>query len=484
MSGAVVIIGGGVTGLAAAYELERAAGAATVTLLEGGPRLGGKIVTERQDGFVIEGGPDSFLTVKPHAVDLCRKLGLDDQLVATLWPRDVFVLSRGRLHPLPDGLVALVPTRLGQFIRSRLFSWPEKVRFALELLVPPHRNGADESVGAFVRRRLGRAAVDRLAAPLLAGIYAGDVDRLSLWATFPQLAEMERRYGSLVAAALRRRAAQGRAARHGTAVGNGGGEFGMFATLRGGLDILVNHLAGSLQRVTAHRGRTAVGVARDGREYQVILADGTRHHADTVIVTTPAFAAARLLGDVNPAAARALAAISYVSTAAVAFGFRRADIAHPLAGHGYVVAHREQALHTACTWVSSKWPGRVPRGHVLLRCYAGRASDQRAAAMADGELARAVLAELRPLLGVNGTPILTRVFRWADAMPQYDVGHLAHVAVIEEALRQTPGIIVTGAGYRGVGIPDCIRQGHEAAHAALAGQGSAGVTIGRRRDEA
>jgi len=451
----VVVIGAGITGLAAAYDLNTlvASGALDgATVLEAGPRAGGKILTERADGFLVEGGPDSFLTVKPHALQLCREVGLGDRVVGTLPPRDVFVLHRGRLQPLPEGLTSMVPAP-ASLLRSPLFSWPEKVRFALDLFVPPSPDGADLSLGEFFGRRLGRAAVDRLVAPLLAGIYAGDPDHLSLQATFPQYADSVRRHGGLI-----------RASRAGRRAGPAAPpDPGLFATLAGGLTELVDALAKSLTHV-AVRTRTPVKtVTRGGRRYLVGLADGSSLPADAVIVTVPAPAAGHLLAGLNPNAAALMQQIPYASTAVVVAGFRRTDVAHPLVGHGYVVARSEGTLHTACTWVSSKWPGCAPPDHLVLRCYAGRAGDRRALTLDDGDLVNAVIAEVKPLLGVSGTAVFTRVYRWPDAMPQYLVGHRALVAGIEQALEATPGIAVAGAAYCGVGLPDCIREGRAAA---------------------
>jgi len=471
MSGSCVVIGGGITGLAAAHALNAAVAAGfldTATLLEAAPQLGGKIVTERMDGFVLEAGPDSFLTAKPEAVDLCRTLGLSDQVIGTVAPRLVFVLSRGVLEPLPDGLAGLVPTRLLPFLRSGLFSVWEKARMAGELVVSSHRNGAEESVGEFVRRRLGPAAVDRLAAPLLAGIYAGDVDRLSLRATFPQLAEAESQYGSLMMAAVRRDLRRRR--RHPPDDHADSGDtdrLGMFATLRGGLDHLVNRIKDSLPHVGVRTGAPARVITREGNQYRVHLSNGADVDADVVIVTTPTYAAARLLRGLTASAASALQQIPYVSTAVIALGFARTDVTHPLAGHGYVVARGEGLTHTACTWTSSKWPRRTPTNCVLLRCYVGHAGDRRVLDEDDDSLVATVLAEIRPLLGITGRPLLARVHRWEDAMPQYDVGHLGRVEAIMDALSQTPGVLVAGAGYGGIGLPDCIRQGTEVAGAAL-----------------
>ncbi len=473
----ILIIGGGIAGLAAAHALNgRVADGAigAVTLLEAAPRLGGKIHTEQVDEFLIEAGPDALLALKPHGVALCREVGLGDRLIHTLEPRRAYVLHRSRLHPVPDGFPAPIPQRLWSLFQSRLFSPLEKVRFLLEPLTPPNLNHVDESLGSFVRRRLGQAAVDRLAAPLLAGIYAGDVDGLSVRATFPQLVELEQRYGSLTRAM--------RAPRLMPA--SGGGTDPAFVTLVAGLKELVDRVVERLDQVTIRTGTPASALepGQDGR-FIITLDSGERLASDGIVLAVPATTAAVLLRSVNPAAAAFAGSIPYVSTAVVALGFRRQDVAHPLSGHGYVVARGEGVLHTACTWVSSKWPYRAPPGHVLLRCYVGRAGDQVALMMDDDSLVGTILRELRPLLGISASPTLIRVLRWKEALPQYLVGHLDKMAALERALEHTPGIVLAGAGYRGVGIPDCIRQGIEAARGILAlfGRGHATWSSGLTR---
>jgi len=461
----IAVVGGGITGLAAAHTLQQGTAdgrVARVTLIEGAPRLGGKIVTERVGGFLIEGGPDSFLTLKPEAVQFARALGLGDRLIPTRQPRHVFILYRGRLHPLPDGLTSLVPRRLGPFLRSDLFSIREKARFGWDLIAPQNRNGDDETIGAFVRRRLGPAAVERLAGPLLAGIHAGDVEALSLRATFPTLAEAEARYGGLIRAMLARRRGAPTAA----------GEAAMFMTLAGGLQELVDHAAAALRAVAVRTGTRVLALERRGFGYRIVLEEGEVVEADAVILATPAHVSAALLRGVNDAAAQVAADIPHASTAAVALGFRRSQVAHDLVGHGYVVAASEGRLHTACTWASSKWPDRAPADHVLLRCFVGRAGQGQGLELADDLLVRTLVAELAPFLGLRGDPVLARVYRWPAAMPQYTVGHLDRLRALRAALARTPGLFVAGGGYEGVGLPDCIRQGRDAAAAALASTSS------------
>ena len=474
----VVVVGGGITGLAAAHALDRAAARGEldgVVLLEASARLGGKVLTEGVDGYLIEGGPDSFITIKPQAVQFARALGLGDRLVGTLEPRHVFIRHGGRLLPLPEGMTGLIPARLEPFVRSPLFSLREKARFGLEPFIRPAPNGADESLGGFVRRRLGRAAVDRLAAPLLAGIHAGDIDRLSLRATFPQLADAERRFGSLTRAVLARRRAVGR-----STPADQDAHLPMFMTLRGGLEELVRGVISSLRHVPVRTRTPVAGLRSRNGGYVLDLANGEQLETEVVVLAVPSDAAGRLLGQVNGAAAAVVREIRSVSTAVLALGFRREQVRHPLAGHGYVGSHREPTAHTACTWVSSKWPARAPEGMVQLRCFIGRDGAQDALAMEDHDLTAAVIAELRPVLGISGDPALTRLYRWKDAMPQYEVGHLDRLGAMEAALAATPGLVAAGAPYRGVGLPDCIAQGMRAAQQALAALSPARAESGVR----
>ncbi|MDR7507079.1 MAG: protoporphyrinogen oxidase [Armatimonadota bacterium] len=450
----VVVVGGGIAGLAAAWALDRAARAGAAVepwLVESADRLGGKVLTERVGGFLVEAGPDSFLTVKPWALDLCRALELSDRLVHPRPPRRLYVLHRRRLHPLPADLAGLVPRSLAALAGSSLFSWTDKVRMALEVLVPAHPDGADESVGAFFRRRLGRAAVERLVGPLLGAIYGGDPDRLSLAATVPQYRRMVSRHGSLLRAARTLSGTAGESA---------------FATLAGGVGELVGRLAADLRRTTVRTGCPALEVDADGAGYRVRLADGRTVSADAVVVATPAPQAAALLQTVAPETAGLLRTIPYAPAAVVSVGVAREQVGHPLDGHGYLVARGEGLLHTACTWSSAKWPHRAPPGHALLRFYVGAPPE----GVADGALAATVLEEARPLLGLRGSPVLVRVHRWEQALPQYRVGHLDLVAAIERDLDRLPGLAVAGAAYRGVGLPDCVRQGMEAAARVLAKQ--------------
>lgn len=457
----MVVVGGGIAGLSAAYALSHSDGPPVAcTLVEGDSRLGGKILTEQVDGFVIEGGPDSFLSQKPWGIELCRKLGLEDRLIGTNPDRRrTFVYSRGRLEELPEGLALGVPTRLGPFVRSGLLSWPGKLRLGAEIFVPRRREEGDESLGGFFRRRLGDEALERIIEPLMTGIYAGDADRLSIMATFPRFPEMEREHGSLVRSMLSAR-------RRRTASDEGEPpRWTPFVTLRGGLSELVEALAGRLSAVKVCVGRrvTAVRSCGTGRGYEVLVEGESSLKADAVVLATPAFGAAALLEPLDGTVAGLLGGIPYASTATVTLGYRREGFSHDLDGYGFVIPRIEGRTLLASTWSSSKWGHRAPDGSVLIRSYIGGAGRETALERSDEELVELARADLRHVMGVMEKPALARVFRWPRAMPQYLVGHLDRLAAIEARLQGLPGVFVAGAGYRGVGVPDCIRDGLGAA---------------------
>jgi oxygen-dependent protoporphyrinogen oxidase len=459
----LVVVGGGITGLAAAHravEVARERGVALdLTLLEARPRLGGTIATERAGGFLVEAGPDSFLSEKPWALALCRRLGVEDRLVRTDDRfRKVFVWRGGRLHPLPDGFQLLAPTRLGPFAASSLFSWPGKARMALDLVLP-RGGGDDESLGAFVRRRLGREALERVAQPLVAGIYTADPDELSLAATMPRFLELERRERSVIKALWRAQRAAPQA-------GTSGARWSLFVTFREGMQALVDTLAARLPAGAARVGAAVTALERAGAGWRVGLAQGVLP-ADAVIVAAESHAAARLLRYVDPALATLLGDVPYASAATVSLGYRRDDVPHPLDGFGLVVPRTERRALLACTFSSVKYPDRAPAGHVLLRGFVGGALDPAILEEDDATLVARVRGELREALGIAAEPVLARVSRWPRSMPQYHVGHLGRVDAVERAVGALPGLVLAGGAYRGVGIADCVRSGEAAAEAVL-----------------
>lgn len=444
----VIIVGGGITGLAAAHELTRR-GVAFV-LFEASARAGGLIRTEHVDGFTMDAGPDSLLAQKPAALELCTEIGLADRLIATTPPRTAFVLKRGRLHALPSPSVLGIPTSAAALLRYDLLSLPQRARLALEPLVPRGADG-DESVASFFRRRFGAAAVDLIAQPLLGGIHAGHIEELSIASLFPTMLEAERRPGGVIRNLARRRPPT---------------PGGPFRALRGGMEELVRTLVDRMPPGALVFGAPVHELAPEGASWRV-AAHGRIARAAAVLLTAPAHAVAPLLHPLDTAAGEICAGVPYVSTASVAMAWPRRAVPHPLAGSGFVVARRySTARITACTWVSSKWEGRAPADHVLLRAFIGGAHDPAAAGLPDDELVRIAVHDVSRTLRIADPPVLARVFRAPHAGAQHTVGHAARIAALRERLRALPGLLAAGSGFDAVGIPDCIAQGRRAAAAA------------------
>lgn len=447
-----VVVGGGITGLAAGLDLRRALGADAVVLLESSDRLGGKIRTEHHDGLLIEGGPDSFLASKPGGVELCRTLGLEDRLVAFRpGARRAFVKRRGRLHPLPEGITGLVPSRIAPLLASRTLSLRGRLRAGFEPLVRRRRDESDESIGAFVRRRFGHEAYEHLIEPLLSGIYAGDGDALSLQSTFPQLRRMEREHGSV----MRSLVATPRPERHGAG----------FVTLPGGLVELVDAARAALEGVVICTNAPVHHIERAGSGYRVVLASGEVVAARSVVLATPAAAAATIVSSLDGTLAAPLARIPHVSTAIVTLAFRNEDAAPLPETYGYVSPRAEGGRVVACSISSRKFEGRAPDHRVLFRCFLGRAGSEGIMNDPDEVLVREASDELHQVLGIAGAPVVAHVTRWPDGLPQYTTGHATRMAEIAERLRASPGLQLAGASFDGVGIPDCIASGQKAAAA-------------------
>jgi protoporphyrinogen/coproporphyrinogen III oxidase len=465
----VVIVGAGISGLAAAHALQSRAASSGVplncTLIEAEDRCGGKILTHRVDDFVIEAGPDSFLSQKPWALDLCRELGLSEQLINTNeTPEKAFVYSRGRLRPLPDGLVVVVPAKLGPFLRSGLLSWAGIARMGLDLVISKGPVAQDESLAAFFRRRFGAEAFERLIEPLMAGIYAGDADDMSIRATFPRFVEFEQEHGSLLRGMLASKSL------------NGGGlpRRTTFVTLEGGLSTLVDALLPRIttsgvrvlygQRVAAIRARSMRSVSSP---YELLLESGSPVPADAVVLATPAFASAALVRGLSPEASALLAAIPYASTATVSLAYHTTELGPLVRGFGFVVPRVERRDLLAATWTSLKWSHRGPASHTLVRCYVGGVGREAIAHADDISMIRRVRDELQAIAGITHEPVYAEVNRWERGMPQYQVGHLQRLDKIQSQLQSYRGLYLTGSAYRGIGIPDCIRDGIETAERVL-----------------
>jgi oxygen-dependent protoporphyrinogen oxidase len=444
----VVIVGAGIAGLAAAYELTRRGVGSLV--LDAGHRPGGVILTERIDGFLIDAGPDSLLAQKPAALDLCRELGLGERVMPTRPPRRAFILRRGRFHPLPEASVLGIPTRFMPLATTGLFTLAGKARMGLDLILPRRTTTGDpdddESIGAFMRRRFGDEVVRYLAQPLLAGIHSGDVERLSMRALFPRLIDAEARHRSLILAFRRMQGSQA-----------GSASDGIFRSLPGGIGELADCLVAALPAGTVRAGAPVRSIEATPGGYRLILDGHPPVAAHAVIVTTPAHAAARLFAAIDARLAARCAEVPYVSSATAALGYRRDQVAHPLAGSGFVVPKVEADVRLmAGSWVSSKWPGRAPEGYVLLRAFLGGARDPDLMSWEDGDLAALARTEMARLHGISGDPSLVRLYRWERANAQHEVGHLARMAEIDRRLVDHPGLFVTGSGFRGTGVTDCV----------------------------
>lgn len=455
----LTIIGGGIAGLSAAYYASRTNHYSQITLLEADSRWGGKIITDRvafDDGqFIIEGGPDTFLATKPWGVALCKELGLGERLHGTNpHKKNTYVLNKGRLLPLPDGLAMMIPSDVPSILRSRLLSWAGKARMGLDFVLPPHRPNGDESLGAFISRRLGREAYENLIEPLMSGIYAGDGDQLSLASTFPYLRDLELKYGSLARGALKMRQQSN---------GKTPGSRSAFLTPTTGLAEIVEALVAHLQShgVDMRLNARVTSITRNlQRETWNLKLDAATLDTDSLILATPAYISGRLLASFDPKLASALQSIPYASTATVSLAYRQSDLPRELDGYGYVIPRREGRKALACTWTSTKFPHRAPAGYALLRVFVGRAGQN--IPWNQNEMIELAKEELKLTLGVAAEPLFSRVFMWENAMPQYNLGHPEILKQIDAALEKYPSLALAGNGYRGIGIPDCIRSGEEA----------------------
>lgn len=459
MTAHVVVVGGGVTGLTAAYRLlSQGEGKVRVTMLESSDRLGGNIRTWRAGGLVLDGGPDAFVVQKPEAAALCREIGLGDRMVETQpQNRRVYVARGDTLHVLPEGVVLTIPTRIVPLARSGLFSWGGKLRMGLDLVRPPRRDGEDESIASFVRRRLGEEALVRLAEPLMGGIYAGDCEKLSIRATFPQLAALEEKHGSLVRGVLATRPPQKEGAPPASA----------FFSLRGGMGELIETLETQARERGAeiHTGfavRAVGGGMAAGARLRVVAEDrggaALALDADHVVLATPAHAASRALEDLAPRLAGEVGAIPYVSTATMLLAYHRRDVPHPLDAVGVVLPRDAGRRILAITFVTSKWESRAPEGTALIRVFFGGFRREEDVALDDDALERIAREELRAVLGITAAPTTTRAFHYPKSNPQPVLGHKERLARVAAQVDAIPGLHVGGAAYDGVGIPDCVRQ--------------------------
>ena len=455
----IAIVGGGISGLSAAYELEEqrrnSSLALEYVLYESSSQLGGVLRTEHIDGCVVEAGPDSFITEKPWAADLCRELGLGDQLIGSNdADRKTYILVRGRLIEMPDGLMFLVPTKIMPTVLSPLFSWKTKLRMAMELFHPPRAVGHDESVGEFVERHYGSEMVERLGDPLLSGVYGGEAASLSVRAVLPRFAEMERKYGSLGRAML--------AARKKMSAGPRRVAPPLFTSLKNGMQHLAETVVSRLTSSSLVTDAPVQAIQREAGGW-VVFAGMRSDYFDAVIIALPAAAAAHVLRMASPELAAELAAIEYSSSITVGLGYGP-DVRQTLPpGFGFLVPRGEGKRLLAATFVHNKFPHRAPEDRALLRCFFAGVNAENVWPLSDDQIIGIVRSELQQIIGLRAEPLFGRVYKWKSAMAQYGVGHLERLERIERLRHQLPGLALASNAYRGIGVPDCVWSGRESA---------------------
>ncbi|MEJ9211507.1 protoporphyrinogen oxidase [Bacillus smithii] len=459
----VAVIGGGITGLTAAYYLQKAAQEKKlpleVTLIEASPRLGGKIQTIRKDGFVIERGPDSYLARKKSATRLAENVGIADQLVSNATGQS-YVLVNERLYPIPGGSVMGIPTQVFPFVVTGLFSFSGKLRAAFDFLLPRSKPQKDQALGPFLRRRFGDEVVENLVEPLLSGIYAGDIDQMSLMATFPQFYTIEQKYRSLILGMKKMTP-------NSTQKPAGGQKKGGFLTFRHGLETLVEAIESQLIKSSVLKGTRVVKIEKEEDQYRLLLHNGEALRTDSVVLATPHGVIPDMLPQYDFYSP--LKDMKSTSVATIAMAFPSEAIEQDIDGTGFVVSRNSDFTITACTWTHKKWPHTTPKGKVLLRCYVGRAGDETVVDLSDSELEKIVLEDLNKTMNISMKPDFTIVTRWKNAMPQYAVGHIERMEKIKQSTqKELPGLFLAGSSYEGLGVPDCIDQGEEAVEKVLA----------------
>lgn len=448
----VAIVGGGISGLSTAYYLSKAG--ISSTLIEARPRLGGVIRTERIHECVVEGGPDSFLSAKPWAMDLIRDLGMAQEVIASNdHQRKTFIWKRGRLVEFPEGVQLLVPTKIVPMALSPLVSWGTKVRMGLEWFRRPDpRPQRDRAVAEFVEEHYGREAVDYLAEPLLAGIYGGDPDQLSITSVLPRFVEIERKYGSLTRGVLAERRASPAGAE----------STPLFRTLRGGMESLIEGLVSAIAGKITVVHAVVDAVERDDTGFRLrVNYDWVR--ADRVVLASEAHQAARMSARLDGRISDLFGSIGYSPSMTVALGFERRAVESAMRGFGFLVPKPERKRLLAGTWVGNKFPNRVPESVALLRCFLGGVGGGSVLSTTEENILESVREELREILGITAEPLFSRIFRWPQSMAQYTTGHLDRIAELESRLAAFPGLLVAGNGYHGIGVPDCVRMGKQAA---------------------
>jgi oxygen-dependent protoporphyrinogen oxidase len=459
----VVIIGGGITGLTAAYYLQKEAKEKgmllDVKLVEASHRLGGKIQTVKRGGYVIERGPDSFLARKQSATRLAKEVGMDKELISNTSGKS-YVLVRQRLYPMPGGSIMGIPTQIAPFITTGLFSPAAKARAAADFVLPRSNPAQDQSLGEFFRRRLGDEVVENLIEPLLSGIYAGDIDQLSLMSTFPQFYQVEQKYRSLILGMKKSTGSQAKKA------GSPKKKEGMFLTFKSGLQSLVDAIETRLEPGSVLKGYRVESIRKNASHYTIDVYGGEKLQADSIVMAAPhhavhtIFSGWGLFGQFKE--------MLSTSVATVALAFPEEAIEEDIDGTGFVVSRNSDYTITACTWTHKKWPHSTPKGKVLLRCYVGRAGEDAVVDLSDDQIIKIVLDDLNKTMNITMNPDFAYVTRWKDSMPQYTVGHKERIEDVKKQVKEyLPGVFLAGSSYEGLGVPDCIDQGEAAVKSVL-----------------
>lgn len=448
----VAIVGSGVSACACAVRLKQKG--IDFTIFEKESLPGGKLITERIDDFVVEGGPDSFLPEKRWTLDLIKEVGLSDELLPTNEEhKGTYIFSGNRLHRLPEGVMLMVPTMIAPLLRSRLISWPGKMRMGMELFVPKKKDLEDESLARFVTRRLGRECLDKIAEPLVAGIHTSNPDNMSVRAIFPRFLDMEQKYGSLIRGMTR------------IAKNGGAGSTGMtyFMSLKRGMQDLMDTCFAFVGSRTIATGSAVQGITKTPGGFELVVRS-ERMSFDAVVLTPPSYAASDIVRPMDPILANRLSAIEWSSTATISLAFEKKKLP-TLAGFGFLVPRIEKRRINAATWSSIKWSLRAPPDHLLIRCFVGGGHDEDLVSYEDQDLTSVVLGELAAIANIRAVPVFTKIYRWTKSMPRYTVGHLDLVAGIDKKLSAYPGLFLIGSSYRGIGIGDCVKSGFDAADA-------------------
>ncbi|MEE9165458.1 MAG: protoporphyrinogen oxidase [Nitrospinota bacterium] len=462
----IAVIGGGIAGLSAAYVLEKEAAdngiSIEIDLIEKQGRIGGNILTEQVDGFIVEGGPDCVFSEKPASLKLCEKLGLEEELLKTREEKKgTYVYWNNKLHDLPEGVILMIPTMIMPILFSSLISFPGKMRMALEPFIPKRTNPAEESLSHFVTRRLGKELLNKIAEPLVAGIHAGNPETMSINASFPRFVELEQKYGSLIRGMLSRRKEMVSMMKGRTL------KYTMFMTLKKGLQELTDNIQNTLRSTTKLTDNEVVAVIKKNSGYEASLKAGDIKFYDSVIIATPSYITATLVRGVDSHLADKLLEIPYVSTATVSLAYSASDVNHIKNGFGFIVPGISNRKIMAATYTSNKFSYRAPEGSMLLRCFVGGAQNEDLVFLDNKEMIKMVQTELKDIVNIKAKPIFTKIYRWEKAMPQYVIGHIGRIKKIEELTAKHPGLYLTGSAYNGIGISDCITTSYKVAEEAV-----------------